>query len=190
MSLRIGILVGTKGRGSNMAAIIRACQAGFIKGSVSIVVGPSAEAPALAVAQELGVTTKVVAYDENFGEGLLAAFQDCDVICLAGFMRLVPVSVLDAFPDRVLNIHPALLPKFGGKGMYGLHVHQAVVSAGETESGCTVHAVNERYDEGPVILQLRCPVRPDDTAETLAARVLELEHRAYPEALRLLESRS
>ncbi|MFN3683119.1 MAG: formyltransferase family protein, partial [Fimbriimonadaceae bacterium] len=108
----------------------------------------------------------------------------CTLVCLAGYMRLLPKEVLDSFPNRVLNIHPALLPKFGGKGMYGMRVHEAVLRAGEAESGCTVHLVNERYDEGPIVVQLRCPVLPDDTPETLAARVLELEHRAYPEAVR------
>lgn len=183
MSLNIGILVGTKGRGSNMAAIIRACQSGEVPGTVIVVVAPSEASPALEVAREMGVPTKVVPFDENFGANLLASLEGCNVVCLAGFMRLVPTSVLEAFPDRVLNIHPALLPKFGGKGMYGHHVHEAVIAAGETESGCTVHAVNERYDEGPIILQLKCPVQPDDTPETLAARVLELEHKAFAQAL-------
>jgi phosphoribosylglycinamide formyltransferase-1 len=101
-------------------------------------------------------------------------------------MRLLPEEVLAAFPNRVLNIHPALLPKFGGKGMYGMHVHEAVVAARETESGCTVHFVNEHYDEGAILHQRRCPVLPDDTPETLAARVLEQEHLAYPEAIQLV----
>lgn len=184
--MRIGILVGTKGRGSNMAAIIRACQSGAVKGEVATVVAPSAEAPALEVARSLGVPVDVVPFNEDFAANLLKALKGCDVVCLAGFMRLVPTEVLAAFPDRVLNIHPALLPKFGGKGMYGHHVHEAVLAAGEKESGCTVHAVNERYDEGPVILQLKCPVLPDDTSETLAARVLDLEHQAYPQALAAL----
>jgi phosphoribosylglycinamide formyltransferase-1 len=96
---------------------------------------------------------------------------------------VLPLEVLSLFPNRVLNIHPALLPKFGGKGMYGHHVHEAVLAAGEAESGCSVHFVNERYDEGAVILQKVCPVLPDDTPDTLAARVLVLEHQAYPEAL-------
>jgi phosphoribosylglycinamide formyltransferase-1 len=99
-------------------------------------------------------------------------------------MSMVPAPVLAAFPDRIFNVHPALLPKFGGKGMYGMHVHEAVVAAGETESGCTVHLVNEHYDEGRILLQLRCPALPDDTPETLAARVLTLEHQAYVQALR------
>lgn len=182
--MRIGILVGTRGRGSNMAAIIEACLDGRIpNSSVLIVVAPSETAPALDRAKELGVSTLAIPYDENFAARLLRALDGCDVVCLAGFMRLLPSEILAAFPNRVLNIHPALLPKFGGKGMYGHHVHEAVIAAGEKESGCTVHAVNEVYDEGPAILQLRCPVDPDDTAETLAAKVLKLEHQAFAQAL-------
>lgn len=119
----------------------------------------------------------------------MEAFRGADFICLAGFMKLLPSEVLRAFPNRVLNIHPALLPKFGGKGMYGHHVHEAVLAAGEKESGCTVHLVTDQYDEGEILVQLCCPVRATDTPESLAARVLELEHRAYPEAVRLLMER-
>jgi phosphoribosylglycinamide formyltransferase-1 len=100
-------------------------------------------------------------------------------------MTLLPSAVVSAYPGKILNIHPALLPKFGGKGMYGLRVHEAVLAAGEKESGCTVHFVNEDYDDGPPLYQAKCPVLPDDTPETLAERVLELERDAYPEALRL-----
>lgn len=182
--MRIGILVGTKGRGSNMAAIIEACLDGRIpNSSVSIVIAPSETAPALERAKGLGIPTLAIPYDDSFAPRLLSALDGCDVVCLAGFMRLLPPEILAAFPNRVLNIHPALLPKFGGKGMYGHHVHEAVIAAGEKESGCTVHAVNEVYDEGPAILQLRCLVDPDDTAETLAAKVLKLEHQAFAQAL-------
>lgn len=103
-----------------------------------------------------------------------------DLIVLAGFLRLVPAAMVRAYADRIVNIHPALLPKFGGKGMYGAHVHKAVLAAGEKESGITIHYVNERYDEGRHIAQFRCPVLPDDTPETLAARVHTLEHAHYP----------
>ncbi|HXH62363.1 MAG TPA: formyltransferase family protein, partial [Fimbriimonadaceae bacterium] len=112
-----------------------------------------------------------------------------DVVCLAGFMVLLPVNIVHKYAGRILNIHPALLPKFGGKGMYGIRVHQAVIAAGEKESGCSVHVVTEKYDEGPILLQKRCPVLTDDTPETLADRVLDLEHTAYPEALKLVVER-
>jgi formyltetrahydrofolate-dependent phosphoribosylglycinamide formyltransferase len=106
--------------------------------------------------------------------------QHIGLIALAGYLRLVPPSVIHAFSGRMLNIHPALLPAFGGSGMYGMRVHEAVLAAGCRVSGATVHHVDERYDEGRIIAQWPVPVLPDDTAETLAARVLRVEHRLYP----------
>ena len=101
-------------------------------------------------------------------------------IVLAGFLWLVPKNILEAFPGRIVNIHPALLPKYGGKGMYGLRVHEAVIRSGDKESGITIHYVNEKYDAGDIIFQARCPVLPGDTPETLASRIHELEYRYYP----------
>jgi phosphoribosylglycinamide formyltransferase-1 len=103
-------------------------------------------------------------------------------------MRRVGPRVLAAFPRRIVNIHPALLPKFGGQGMFGLRVHEAVLAAGERETGVTVHLVNHEYDRGPILDQARVLVRPGDTPETLQARVLEVEHRFYPEVLRRIAS--
>lgn len=169
-----------------MKALIEACRSGKVPNAeVAVVVAPNETAPALEAARGLGIPTQVA---PNEAGPYLEAFEGCDAICLAGFLRLLPAELLAKFPDRIINIHPALLPKFGGKGMYGHHVHEAVVAAGETETGCTVHLVNERYDEGRVLLQKRCPVYPDDTAETVAARVLALEHEAFPEALTMVLS--
>jgi len=109
--------------------------------------------------------------------------QQIDLIVLAGFMWLMPSELVQAFPNRIINIHPALLPKFGGKGMYGHFVHEAVVAAGETESGITIHYVNERYDEGQVIFQARCPVTPTDSPEDVARNVQKLEHEHYPRVI-------
>lgn len=106
--------------------------------------------------------------------------QGIDLIVLAGFLWLVPADLVRAFPRRIINIHPALLPKFGGKGMYGHHVHEAVVAAGETESGITIHYVDEHYDEGQIIFQARCPVEPTDTPDDVARKVQVLEHQQYP----------
>lgn len=106
--------------------------------------------------------------------------QRIDLVVLAGFTRLIPVEMVRDFPKRIINIHPALLPKFGGKGMYGHRVHEAVIAAKEKESGITIHYVNERYDEGEHIAQFRCPVLPDDTPESLAERIHGLEHAHYP----------
>lgn len=106
--------------------------------------------------------------------------QKIDLIVLAGFMWLMPTDLVRAFPDKIVNIHPALLPKFGGKGMYGHFVHEAVAAAGETESGITIHYVNERYDEGQIIFQATCPVSSTDTPDDIARNVQVLEHTHYP----------
>jgi phosphoribosylglycinamide formyltransferase-1 len=180
---RLAIMVGPKGRGSNMAAIARACASGGLEAEVATVIAPNGSAPAIEVAKEMGLHVDVVEPGDEYGSRLLAALASCDFICLAGYLRLLPSEVLEAFPRRVLNIHPALLPKFGGKGMYGRHVHVAVLQSGDRESGASVHYVTEHYDEGDVIAQRTCAVEADDTPETLAARVLKEEHKVYVEAL-------
>lgn len=185
---RLAVLVGTKGRGSNMEAIVRACKDGRLPIEVACVIAPSREAPALDRARLLGVPTRLIeAQGEQFAEELLDLLRKerVDLLCLAGYMRLLPAEVVRAMANRILNIHPALLPKFGGKGMYGMRVHEAVLTSGEAETGATVHFVNERYDEGAVLLQKRVPVEEGDTPETLAARVLPVEHETYVEAIRL-----
>ena len=191
MSIRIAILVSGQGRGSNMAAIIDACQRGEIDGQVVLVIGTRDEAPALQRATEKGVSTEVVSPsklgEEEYARRLLQTLGDAqvDLVCLAGFMRLLPPPVVHAYAGRVMNIHPALLPLFGGKGMYGEHVHRAVLESGMKVSGCTVHFVDESYDTGPIILQRCVPVEEEDTWETLAARVLAQEHQAYVQAVQL-----
>jgi len=190
---RICILVSGKARGTNMAAVIGACQRGDIPDSeVVLVVGTREDAPALQRARELGVPTCVVdpkafSDDESYGEALLKVLREAkpDLICLAGYIRLLPANVVRAYPYRILNIHPALLPLFGGKGMYGLRVHEAVIESGMKVTGCTVHFVDEQYDTGPIVLQSVVEVRDDDTPETLAARLLPVEHATYIRAIRL-----
>ncbi|MCS7310270.1 MAG: phosphoribosylglycinamide formyltransferase [Armatimonadetes bacterium] len=191
MSIRIAILVSGHGRGSNMAALIDACERGEIDGQVVLVIGTRGEAPALQRAAEKGVPTCVISPrgldDEQYARRLLQALEEAqvDLVCLAGYMRLLPAPVVRAYAGRVMNIHPALLPLFGGKGMYGEHVHRAVLESGMKVSGCTVHFVDEHYDTGPIILQRCVPVEEDDTWESLAARVLEQEHQAYVQAVKL-----
>jgi phosphoribosylglycinamide formyltransferase-1 len=143
-------------------------------GDITAVIGTRADAPAILNAQALGLQIRISDHPETVLDGI-------SLLCLAGYMRLLRPEAL--VERTVLNIHPALLPKFGGPGMYGMYVHQAVIDAGETESGCTVHRVTEYYDEGEIVLQRRVPVLPTDTAASLAARVLEAEHLAYPEAI-------
>ncbi|MFN7172555.1 MAG: phosphoribosylglycinamide formyltransferase [Fimbriimonadaceae bacterium] len=193
--LRVAVLVGRRGRGSNMEALAKAFPPNASSdqpAEVALVVAPSAESPALEKARLLELETKVLDDRQpDFGSSLAKALEESqiDVLCLAGYMRLIPEDFLQTFTGAILNIHPSLLPKFGGKGMYGVAVHEAVLAAGETETGCSVHFVTERYDEGAVLLQKTCPVLADDTPETLAARVLNLEHEAYPEAVQLLALR-
>jgi phosphoribosylglycinamide formyltransferase-1 len=115
--------------------------------------------------------------------------NDISLIVLAGFLWLIPPNLLKAYKGKIINIHPALLPKYGGRGMYGSHVHEAVIRSGDKESGISIHHVNEKYDDGSIIFQSRCPVLEGDSVETLAGRIHELEYRYYPEVIeRLLES--
>lgn len=107
-----------------------------------------------------------------------------DWIILAGFLWLIPHSLIDRYPERIINIHPALLPKYGGKGMYGHHVHQAVIDSGDTHSGITIHYIDNEYDRGKIIFQAKCPVKPGDTAESLGARVHDLEYEHFPRVIK------
>jgi formyltetrahydrofolate-dependent phosphoribosylglycinamide formyltransferase len=191
--LNIGVMVSGHGRGSNLQAILDACAAGEIPARVAVVIGTRRDAPALERARNAGVHTvvhsprKYEGDEAGYGDALLTTLlrHEVKLICLAGYMRLLPVSVVETYRGRIMNIHPALLPLFGGRGMYGENVHQAVLESGMKVSGCTVHFVDEQYDSGPIILQKTVPVLDDDTPQTLAARVLAEEHRAYTEAIRL-----
>ncbi|BBO23212.1 MAG: phosphoribosylglycinamide formyltransferase [Chthonomonadaceae bacterium] len=186
---RLAILVGPRGRGSNMRALALACFAGELTAEVAVVVSPRDGTPAVEWARDHGITVTILdPGSEGYAERLLGALREAQVgwICLAGYLRLLPADVLRGFPQRVLNIHPALLPRHGGKGMYGMKVHEAVLESGDFESGCTVHFVDERYDEGEIVHQLRCPILSGDTPESLSLRVLKLEHLAYKQALQKL----
>lgn len=140
-------------------------------------------------AKNLNVPTCTFTLTE-FREGVLIlntlADYKVDFIILAGFLPLVSAVIIDAYPEKIINIHPALLPKFGGKGMYGSYVHEAVVAAGETETGITVHYVNEQYDEGAIIFQASCPVLSSDTADDVALKVHMLEYKYFPHVIRNL----
>lgn len=175
---RIAIVVGRHGTGTNMEAIVDAVESGDIDGEVVLVTGPSPEATAIKKAKARGLHTVI---ETDLLKELKAV--SADIVCLAGYMRLIPAQTIAAFPRRILNMHPSLLPKFGGRGMYALVVQEAVLAAGETTTGCTVHFVDEQYDHGDIIVQRSCPVHPGDTPETLAARVRVEEHIAYPQAI-------
>lgn len=184
-SLTLGVLAS--GRGSNLQAILDACASGAIPARLRLVVSDVAAAYALERARRHGVAARHVdptAYPtrDAFDRAVLAALQEAgvDLVCLAGFMRLLGKNFVAAFRNRIMNIHPALLPAFPG-----LHVQRKAVEYGVKISGCTVHFVDEGTDTGPIIIQAAVPVLDDDTEESLAARILQEEHRIYPKAIRL-----
>lgn len=171
------------GRGSNVAAIHRAITRGDLRAELALVVSNNSGAGVLAYAREHGINTAHISGKTHPDEGaaLLEALEHArtDVLVLAGYMKKLDPRVVQAFAGRAVNIHPGPLPRFGGRGMYGAHVHAAVLAAGVPESGPTVHRVTAEYDEGATLGFRPVPVLPDDTAETLGARVLAAEHDLY-----------
>ena len=179
--VRVAVLAS--GGGTNLQALLDALNGESITPLARVVrvITNRPDAGALERARQSGVPAAVLR-DPGDAAELLAALTDAraDLVVLAGYLKLVPPPVVARFRWRMINIHPALLPAHGGPGMYGRRVHEAVLASGAAESGATVHYVDEQYDRGPIIAQARVPVRPGDTAETLAARVLEAEHRLLP----------
>lgn len=159
-------------------------------GNIVWVVSNKAQAGVLEKATQRGVKATVLSKEVLESDVLLEHLQaeHIDFIVLAGYLRLIPASVIEAYADKIVNIHPALLPKYGGKGMYGDRVHQAVLAAGESKSGITIHFVNARYDEGAILFQATCPVQPTDSPSDLAQRIHALEHAHYPRIVEQLLS--
>ncbi|MEO8030075.1 MAG: phosphoribosylglycinamide formyltransferase [Gemmatimonadota bacterium] len=178
MPMRVAVCIS--GRGSNLQALLAALGSGA-PAAVVLVISNSAEAGGLELARSHGIPA-VVLRDHCDGTELLGLLDQyrIDLVVLAGYLKMVPPVVVERYRGRMINIHPALLPAFGGPGMYGSRVHRAVIAAGVPESGATVHLVDEEYDRGQILAQGRVPVRPDDSPEQLAARVLEVEHRLLP----------
>ncbi|AOX16416.1 phosphoribosylglycinamide formyltransferase [Kozakia baliensis] len=180
----IAILIS--GRGSNMRALIEACARPDYPARIALVLSNNPDAPGLETARAAGLATLAVDHRdfkrdrEGHERAIDAALREAEVeaICLAGYMRVLTPFLVKAWQGRMLNIHPSLLPKFAG-----LHTHERAIEAGETEHGCTVHLVTDGVDEGPILAQAAVPVLAGDTPEALAARVLEQEHRLYPQAL-------
>jgi phosphoribosylglycinamide formyltransferase-1 len=175
------LAIFASGSGSNAEAIIKH----FIAHpaiEVSVIYSNNADAFVLERARKYNITSKLFTRSEfvepNFKAQLIAG--DYDLVILAGFMWLVPPAIVSALNNKIINIHPALLPKYGGKGMYGHFVHDAVVLNNETESGITIHYVNKQYDEGDIIFQAKCEVLANDTADSLAEKIHLLEHQHYP----------
>ena len=186
MEMPVRIAVLASGGGTNLQALIDRFHAREDPPArVELVVGSRAGIGALARAERAGIPAEVLATGEEGEEGLAAllAAHRIDLIVLAGYLRLVPDEVVHAYRDRILNIHPALLPGFGGQGMYGIRVHRAVLEAGVRVTGATVHLVDEHYDRGRILAQWPVPVLPGDTPEELAERVLRVEHLLLPAAV-------
>ncbi|MBS1682248.1 MAG: phosphoribosylglycinamide formyltransferase [Bacteroidetes bacterium] len=179
------LAIFASGSGTNAEAIMAYFQ-NHSNIEVAAVVTNKADAFVLERAKKFNVSTKVFSNNQ---------FRECDEvtmwleenkithIVLAGFLLLIPEKLIEAFSKKIVNIHPSLLPKFGGKGMHGMNVHNAVKAAGETETGITIHLVNEQYDEGEILAQVKCTIEPNDNAEAIAKKVLQLEHENYPKII-------
>jgi phosphoribosylglycinamide formyltransferase-1 len=184
--LRIGVLAS--GGGTNLQSIIDRCQDGSLAAEIAVVISNNPAAGALTRAGSAGIQTLCINHRdfsnrEDFDKAVVKALREAGVelVVLAGFMRIISQTFIDAFPERIINIHPALLPAFPG-----LHVQQQAIDYGARFSGCTVHFVDGGIDTGPIIIQAVVPVLPEDTAEILATRILEQEHRVYPRAIQLI----
>jgi phosphoribosylglycinamide formyltransferase 1 len=176
------ITIFASGAGSNAQRIIN-----YFKDSnlatVALIVCNKPGAGVISIAENENIPLLLIDKERFFnGDGYLPQLQDAktDLVVLAGFLWKIPQVLIDAYPKRIINIHPALLPKYGGKGMYGQYVHEAILNAGEMESGITIHYVDEHYDNGDIIFQTACPVLEADSPEALAHRIHQLEHLHYP----------
>ncbi|MEX2585730.1 MAG: phosphoribosylglycinamide formyltransferase [Balneolaceae bacterium] len=181
------LTVFASGSGTNFQAIIDAVEQGELDATITGLITSRDQIGALARANKAVIPCSVIKpghyrTEEGFAEALLEALQsfDPDLIVLAGYTVKIPASVIRKYAGRILNIHPSLLPRYGGKGFYGMRVHEAVLRAGDKETGCTVHLVDEEYDRGPILAQRKVPVYNGDSPETLARRVLKQEHQILP----------
>jgi len=186
----VNVAVLASGSGTNLQALLDADEAKTLEARILLVVSNRGSAGALDRARKAGrealhLSPSMFATEEEYSDRLLQELvgRDIQLVCLAGYLKKLPPAVVSAFAGRLLNIHPAPLPRFGGDGMYGQHVHEAVLKAGVPQSGPTVHFVDQNYDTGPVVAHVPVPVLATDTPESLAARVLEAEHRLYPRAV-------
>ncbi len=185
----LSIAVFASGNGTNLQALMNASKGGILRGEVAAVISNNSRAYALERARKENIPAYHISgktYSERakFVSRLFEVFDENNInlVVLAGYMKLVPIEVVRKYRSRIINIHPALLPGYGGKGMYGTNVHKAVIESGDQLSGATVHIVDEIYDHGAILIQRTVPVLADDTPESLAARVLKVEHQILPEA--------
>lgn len=184
MSKIVSIAIFASGGGSNAQKIIDHFKS-VRQGEIALIVTDKHKAGVIKIAEEEDIPWYVHGSNDMEDGTLLTLLEEdkIDFIVLAGYLKKIGQDLLDAFPKAIVNIHPALLPKFGGKGMYGMNVHKAVVAAGEVESGLTIHYVNENYDEGAIIEQFKCPIHKNDSANDVQQRVLALEHQHYPKVI-------
>lgn len=183
------LAVFASGNGSNADALMAMAITRGTPYEIVLCVTNRPDAGVIDLSERYDIPLEVLTHDQTSdGQAILDVLArfDVEAIALAGYLKMMPVEVVKAFHHRILNIHPALLPSFGGPGMYGMHVHRAVIDSGVRWSGATVHLVDEAYDTGPIVLQEVVPVEPDDSPEVLAARVLRTEHMIYPMAVRFL----
>jgi phosphoribosylglycinamide formyltransferase-1 len=189
---KINMVVLASGGGTNLQAIIDNIEAGKVDAQIKAVISNNSKSGALERArrhniQAIHLSHKQFATPEEFDQKLLSVLKEneTDVVVLAGYMKMISPTVIREYKNKIINIHPALLPSFGGKGMYGIHVHEAVLESGVKITGVTVHTVDEVYDHGPILYQKCVPVLPDDTPESLQQRVLPHEHEAYSKVIQL-----
>jgi phosphoribosylglycinamide formyltransferase-1 len=183
------LAIFASGTGSNTQQIINYFKSTSSVAIVSLIVCNKPGAGVLQIAQKESIDTLLIDRERFFhGDAYLPVLQKAgiDLIVLAGFLWKIPLVLIQTFPQRIINIHPALLPNYGGKNMYGNRVHETVINAGEKQSGITIHYVDEHYDEGDIIFQATCDVRPGDTPESLAQRIHQLEYKHYPEVIEKL----
>ena len=183
MEKKAKVAILASGRGSNAAALISFAKNPGCSYHVELILSNKRSAKVLDLAKESGIEHDHFARS-SFYEDLTVIKtlkqHEIDLVVLAGFLWLVPSAIINHFPNRIINIHPALLPKYGGKGMYGMNIHKAVKENNEKESGITIHFVNEKYDDGAIIFQASCPLSEEDTPANIAEKVLRLEHHFYP----------
>lgn len=188
--LKLGVFAS--GRGSNFQAILNAIQSGKLDAEIGLLLSNNTGAGAIEIAKKdqipaVAISSKDFQSRKLFVDAMLSALNEhgIELVVLAGYMKKIPLELISVYRNRIVNIHPALLPSFGGKGMYGHHVHESVLERGCKVTGVTVHIVDEVYDNGPIIAQRCVPVQEGDTVDTLAERVLKAEHQLYAEVLQL-----
>ena len=191
--MRLGVLASHGG--SNLQAIVNSTKSGVLAARVVVVVSNNSDSLALERANQEGIPAFHLSRSthpepKRLDQDILQVLREYGVtlVALAGYMRPLGRAVLGAYARRILNVHPALLPRHGGRGMYGIRVHESVIKSGDRMTGVTIHLVDEEYDQGPIVAQTQLPVLEDDTVETLAQRVLQTEHRFYPEVLERIRS--